>query len=184
MPETARRPTLRAYTHGNAYFWTGITIGITVLIVSAIFGGYAANLKDSVAALDGKLDASEKARNRDQEQKLAAASKQSKVLRQLFANKSYWSQALASMERMTQSSVAFTQLSASLTKGVITFSGTADSYATVARQLAAFVDGTGIKDATLKSVRARTAGGVEFDGELQIDNKQLVLHTPTPTPSK
>lgn len=174
MPETQRRPTLASYTSGNNYFWLGIALGAIVLIVGAIFGSYTANLKDEIATLDGKLDASEQSRNKDQERILIDAQKQSRLMQQLLSSKLYWSQALASMEQMLQSSVELTRLDASSEKGTIGFNAVTDSYASVARQLRAFADGTGINDITVNTVTANAQGRVEFDGELKIDTTKLL----------
>lgn len=186
MPETARRPTLGSYTSGNGYFWTGVTFAIVVIVLYAILSGYTASLNDQVASLDGQLDQSEKSRDKQVEQLLMDAQKQSSVMRSLLSGKIYWSQALSTMEQMTQSSVTFTRLVGSVTDGTIKFSATAPDYATVARQIAAFSSGPGIRDVSIDSVKTDVAtGDVVFDGALLIDtramlNKQVVKTTPTP----
>lgn len=185
MPETQRRPTLRSYTSGNGLFWAGVAVGVGVLIVASIMGSYAASLRDDIAAIDGKLDTLEKSRNKEHETALVAASKQSKVLRSLVSGKAYWSQALAAMERMTQSSVSFKNMQATAKEGIIKFSGTGLGYATVAKQLRAFVDGTGVKDAVMSNVKALPDGTIEFSGQLTIDTAALLRRaqaSPTPTP--
>ena len=188
LPETERRPTLSSYTSGNGYFWTGISIGIGVIIIGAILGGYAANLNDKIATLDGQLDQNERSRDRTNEQTLLDAQRQAKLMRSLLNSKVYWSQALNQMDRMMQSSVTLTRLEGSATKGVIDFSATAPDYASVARQLAAFTAGTGISDIMVNSVKTDPSGLVEFDGKLTIDtaallNKKQAKTTPTPIPS-
>ena len=174
LPETERRPTLSSYTSGNTYFWTGIVIGIAVLVGFAILNGYSSNLNDQIGKLDGQLDQSEAQRNKTQEQALVDAQSQSRTMKTVLGSKTYWTQALAQMERMMQTSVTLTVLDASATKGTIKFSATADSYAAVARQLASFSAATGINDVTLGTVKSSPAG-VEFQGELTIDPKLLIL---------
>lgn len=182
LPETARRPTLASYTSGNAYFYFAVALAAAVLVISAIFNSYSANLNDQIAKLDGRLDQTEAQRNRDEEQGLISAAKQSRLMRQLLGGKIYWSQALTRMEQMTQSGVQLENLSASATKGTIGFRALADGYASVARQLAAFVSGTGITDISLKSVKAAPQGGVEFDGELKIDTRAMLNKSPAKKP--
>lgn len=174
LPETQRRPTLASYTSGNGYFWFGVVLGAFVLVAGAILGGYAANLEDRIAALDGQLTATEEARNKEQERILLDVQKQSRIMRQLLAAKLYWSQAFAGIEQMTQSSVRLTRLDGSASKGTIGFRAVADNYAAVARQLKAFTDGTGVNDLSVKTIKAAPQGGVEFDGELLIDVKKLL----------
>lgn len=179
LPETQRRPTLGSYTSGNGIFWLGIGIGVAVLVVSAIFSSYATNLESRIDELDGQLQATEDARNKEQEKALLDAQKQSRTMRTLLAGKIYWTQALRNMEQMMQSSVSLVSMEASATKGVIAFRATADSYASVAKQLKAFVQGTGVTDISVKSVQTNTDGTVDFDGELIIDTKAM-LNKPIP----
>jgi hypothetical protein len=177
LPETQRRPTLASYTSGNSYFWFGVTVGAIVLVVSAIFSGYAANLQARIDELDGRIEATEQARNKDQEKTLLDAQKQSRSMRTLLASKIYWSQALERMEQMARTPVVLTSLNASVAKGLIAYRATADSYASVARQLRAFVEGTGISDITVQSITTEPNGSVEFTGELTIDAKTMLYKT-------
>lgn len=174
MPETQRPQTLRSYTRGNRYFWTGMGIALFVVIVGAVLSSYAASIQDEIGVLDGQLDQLEKTRNKDQETMLLDAARQSKVMRTLLTGKLYWTQALAQMERMAQTSVRLTSLQGSAAKGTITFHGVADNYAAVARQVAGFVAATGVNDVSVNSVRSTAQGTVEFDGELQINTKELL----------
>lgn len=172
MPETERRPTLASYTSGNTYFWTGIAIGVFVLVVFAILNQYGANLTGQIAKLDGQLDQTEAQRNKTQEQTLLDAQQQSRTMKTVLSSKAYWTQALTAMEQMMQSSVTLTTLDASATKGTIGFSATADTYTSVAKQLAAFAAGTGINDVSVSSVKS-SQGRIEFQGVLTIDPKLL-----------
>lgn len=174
MPESQRRPTLRSYTSGNTYFYGAVTVGIIVLVVSAIMSSYRANLTDRINALDGQMVAGDSARNKENEQELIAASQQSKVMKRLLANKSYWSQALQRMQQMMQTSVKLTRMDATAEKGTIAFQATADSYASVARQLAAFSAAIGVNDITVNTIKATTRGTVEFNGTLLIDTKTML----------
>jgi len=174
LPETQRRPTLASYTSGNSYFYAAVTLGIVFLIVGAIIGGYKANLKEQINVLDGKMDTLEKSRVKAQETELIDASKQSRVMKDLLTNKIYWSQALERMQQIMQASVTLTQMEATVAKGVISFRAKTDSYASVARQIAAFVAATGVKDIAVKTIKATAQGGVEFDGEILIDTASML----------
>jgi len=174
LPETQRRPTLASYTSGNTYFYTGVAIGIAIIIIGAILGSYKANLKDSIASLDGQLQATEDSRDKDQETTLLNVAKQSKITKSLLANKLYWSQALGYVEQMTQSQVRLISMDADASKGTIGFHATADTYASVARQLAAFVAGTGVDDMAINSMQTTPQGVVEFSGTLQINTKTML----------
>ena len=174
MPETERRPTLSSYTSGNAYFYAAVVLGAVILVIGAILAGYKANLKDQIDVIDGQMSVSESERNKQQEQELIDASKQSRIMKELLSNKLYWSQALERMEQMMQSAVTLTQMDATATKGTISFKATTDSYASVARQLAAFIAATGVNDISINTIKATSQGTVEFDGDLLIDTKSML----------
>lgn len=178
LPDTQRRPTLASYTSGNGYFYAGVAIGIAVIVLGAVFSGYKANLNDRISSLDGQLDQTEQSRNKENEQTLIAAQKQARIMRTLLGSKIYWSQALGYMEQMMQSGVQLTRMNASAAKGTIGFQATTSSYAAVARQLAAFVAGTGVQDITVKSIRSTPQGTIEFDGEMKIDPKVMLNKAP------
>ena len=63
---------------------------------------------------------------------------------------------------------------AAVAKGLISFTATTDSYASVARQLAAFVAATGVKDITVNSIKS-VPQGVEFSGDLIIDKATMLM---------
>ena len=176
LPETQRRPTLASYTSGNRYFWTGVTMGIVIVVVTAILSSYAANLEDSIASLDGQLRQTEEQRDRALERDMVNAQQQIKVVGTLLEGKRYWTRALDLMERMLRSSVRLDRMEATAADDTITFHAVADSYATVARQLRAFIDGAGVTDISVNSVRT-TPGGVEFDGVVTIDTQSVLLQT-------
>lgn len=177
MPETPRRPTLSSYTSGNRYFWTGVAMGIVIVVVTAILSSYAANLEDRIATLDGQLRQTEQGRNRDTERAMVSAQQQVQVVGTLLEGKRYWTQALDLMERMLRSSVRLDRMEATAADDSITFHAFADSYATVARQLRAFIDGEGVTDISINSVRT-SPGGVEFDGVVTIDSSNVLLRLP------
>lgn len=183
LPETQRRPTLRSYTSGNALFYAAVVIGIGTFVVSAILGGYKKNLQGKLDTIEAQLDASEANRDRDQEKELVAVAKQSSIMKQLLNSKLYWTQALSRMEQMAQSSVTLTAMQADATKSTITFRATADSYASVARQIAAFTAATGIDDIAINSIKSTPSGRIEFNGVLSINAKSMLtkpIATPTP----
>ena len=173
MPENQRRPSLRSYTSGNTYFYFAVFLGAVILVVSATLNGYVANLRSQIDTLDGQMLTSEQGRNKDQEKQFLAASKQSQILKQLLAGKLYWSQALDNVQQLMQSSVTLTSLNADADKGVISFQGTANSYADVARQIASFVAATGVQDIAVKNIKS-TPQGVQFSCDLTIDTKAML----------
>lgn len=188
LPESERRPTLRSYTSGNTYFYLAIGIGVFVLVAFAVLGGYKRNLSDQIDVVTTKIVAGEKSRNIAQEKELIVAAKQSKMINELLDSKIFWTMALTRIEQMIQSSVKFSALDANLAKGIISFVAFADSYPSVARQLAAFSATTGIKDFTIGKIETLASGEIKFSGDLIIDSialfeREKPRSTPSPQPS-
>jgi hypothetical protein len=175
LPETQRRPTLASYTSGNRYFWAGVTLAAVIVVASAVLSSYGANLRDRVAGLDGSLRQTEQERDRDVERAMLNAKEQMQVVGVLLESKRYWSRALDRMEEMLRFGVRLDRMEANAADGTIKFHAFADSYATVARQLRAFIDGSGVTDIEISSVRTTPDGGVEFDGTLTLDAKTVLL---------
>lgn len=175
LPESERRPTLSSYTSGNTYFYSAIVIGILILVASAILGGYKRSLRDQITEKVALITVGDKARNLEQEKALITASKQSKVMKQLLESKLYWSQALARLEQMTQSSIKFMSLNAKVEKGTIEFKASADSYTSIAKQLAAFAAAAGVKDFSIGKIESTSQGVIEFSGDLTIDTKEFLM---------
>ncbi|MBP6886178.1 MAG: hypothetical protein KBC02_02970 [Candidatus Pacebacteria bacterium] len=181
LPESERRPTLSSYTSGNSYFYAALVTLILALVATAILATYKKSLTDAIDDVRSKIVAGDESRNRKQEQELIAASKQSKIMSQLLESKLYWSQALTKLEKMTQTSVQYSSINANAEKGTIDFKASADSYTTVARQLASFTNSADIKDFTLGKLEATTSGQIEFTGQLLIDTKEMLLKKNVPT---
>ena len=184
LPDTERRPTLSTYTSGNTFFYIAVVVGAFILVASATLSTYKANLREKIDAVRAQIVTQDNARNREQEKTLIAASKQSKILSDLVSNKLYWSQALAYIEQMTQSSVKFINFDAQVAKGTISFKATTSNYTIVAQQLALFAKGVGISDFSIGKIESTAKGTIEFSGELNIDTKTLLMKAkPTPSPS-
>lgn len=183
LPGTQQRAnSVSSYTTGNGYFWTGIVLGLIVLVVGAILGGYARSRQDALNVLDGDFSVLEQKRDKVHEKVLIDAQQQSSTITQLLDNKVYWSQAFNRIESLLQSSVKLTQLTADADKSSIVFSATAANYTAVSRQIAAFVSATGISDITVNSVATQQNGEVLFNGEISLDSS-LLAPSPTSTPT-
>jgi hypothetical protein len=169
LPENQRRVTLASYTTGNTTFYVGVVLIVAMGIAAAVLRSYAASVEDDIGRLDGKLEATEQSRSRAHEAELLEVGQQSKLFSSLLTSKLYWTQALGTIEKFTQSSVKIKQIEASATKGTITFFGVTDNLVSVSRQLASFQAAKGTKDVLIKSIKFMPDGTVEFSGEIQVD---------------
>jgi hypothetical protein len=96
---------------------------------------------------------------------------------QLLTRHLYWSEAFGLIETLMQSEVRILTLSAAAADGLIEYTAAGTSYAAVARQLSSFVSGDGVSDARLMSAEASATGGIEFNGEIEIDVNAVLRRT-------
>jgi hypothetical protein len=161
----------------------GIALGILVLVLNIIMSAYATNLNEQIAAANGQLRTQEDRRDKDAEEQLKSAQKQSKLMNQLLRNHVYWSEAFDLIEGLMQSNILLTNLSAQVADGTIAFSARGPNYAAVARQVASFNVGDGITDVELGQVKAIPEGGVEFGGDITINVNEVVKRSAVPAAS-
>jgi hypothetical protein len=169
LPENQRRVTLSSYTSGNTMFYVGVGLIVAVSVAGAVCKSYGASIEDDIARLDGKLEETEQHRNKENEATLLAVAQQSKLFDILLTDKFYWTQALSTIEKFTQSSVRIKQLEASATKETVSFTAVTDNLASVARQLASFEAAKGTTDVVISSIKSTPEGTIEFSGEIHID---------------
>ncbi|HXV26805.1 MAG TPA: hypothetical protein VD862_02180 [Candidatus Paceibacterota bacterium] len=182
MPET-RQQAVRRAVKGNTMVYGGIAIGVLVLVINIILSAYATNLNEQIASLDGQLRTQEQSRDRDEERRLQAIQKQSRLMGQLLSNHLYWSRAFETIEGLMQSGVTMQSIAADVSDGTVQFGAAAGSYGVIAQQLASFLAGQGVKDVLLTGASADPSSGIEFDGEIIIDTTAVLKITPTPRPS-
>jgi hypothetical protein len=171
---------MRRSVAGNTWIYWGLGIVAGVLVVNIIFASYIQNLTERIAAQDGVLRTQEESRDKDTEKELTAAQKQSKLMAQLLANHLYWSQAFALIGDLMQSGVQFTGLAAEAEEGTIEFIATAPSYTSIARQIASFTAGDGVRDIEVSNVKLE--GGIaEFTGIITIEMGEVIRSQRTET---
>jgi len=176
LPQT-KRQTRRRSAAENKYIYWGVALGVVVLVSNIILSAYATNLSERLATANGQLRLQEDERNKEHEDLLASVNQQSKQMGQLLTRHLYWSEAFGLIETLMQSEVRILTLSAAAADGLIEYTAAGTSYAAVARQLSSFVSGDGVSDARLMSAEASATGGIEFNGEIEIDVNAVLRRT-------
>ncbi|OGN28803.1 MAG: hypothetical protein A3A33_03415 [Candidatus Yanofskybacteria bacterium RIFCSPLOWO2_01_FULL_49_25] len=141
---------------------------VAIVCVLALGGAYwyffntAQEALDNIQAIDAELVSIQKGRDKITETKLLNLQKQLTTIGALLSNHILWSGELKKVNQLIQPRVVFQSVSADVTNRTYQFAANADSYTTVARQVAAFYGSPDITDVVLSSVTSRTNGGVDF----------------------
>ncbi len=168
LPETRKRIDIKIPGENRL-----ISIGISLLVIVAVlYGGlwwYSESLTTQIGDADTQILALEKQRNKEAEQNLITLSKQIGITNQILNKHTYWSAGLSRIESALQSNVQFKSFSAILNEENFNVRALSDNYATLAKQLAAFVADDSIKDITLNGVNTLTSGKLDFNVKITFD---------------
>jgi Tfp pilus assembly protein PilN len=175
LPENRKRMDVKIPGE-NRMIYIGASLTILVLIIAGGLWLYSNSLATKIANADQQITTLEKQRNnlKEAEQKLVILAKQIGITSQLLKNHIYWSKGLSKIESALQSNVQFKSFSAVLGEQSFRVQAISDNYATLAKQLAAFVADDSIKDLTLDNVNTLTSGKLEFNTKIQFDKAKFL----------
>lgn len=117
---------------------------------------------DSIHDVDDQIAEAYRTRDKSQEEKLLNLAKQLGTTRVLLASHIRWSRDFSAVQALIEPRVTFSTLETDTAKRTYSFHAVADSYATVAHQIAAFYRSEAITDVTLTKVGSVGTGGIEF----------------------
>jgi len=171
FPESAKR--IGPERGSNTYVVLGIVLIAATFVAYVVLGSYQRSLTDTLAVIDGALVNIENQRDESRENKLVDAKRQSELIGRMLSQQTYWSKAFDLVERLMASGISLTTLQASSKQGQVQFTALAPNYASVARQMAAFLSDALLKDVVLTGIRASNAGQLEFSGSLFLTTDAL-----------
>src|SRR6185369_10264509 len=148
LPETRKKIDVKIPGE-NRYITIGVVLIAIVIVVSGVLWWYANRLSSQVAYADNQLVELEKQRDKKSEQSLLTLSKQVAITNQILQQHSYWSTGFSKVEMALQNNIQFKSFSSTLAEESMNIHALADNYATIARQLAAFVSDDAVTDISL-----------------------------------
>ena len=173
LPETRKRIDIKIPGENRL-----ISIGITLLVlVAVLYGGlwwYSESLTTRIGDADTQILALEKQRNKEAEQNLITLSKQIDITNQILNKHAYWSAGLSRIESALQNNVQFKSFSAVSGEEGFQIRALSDTYATLAKQIAAFIADDAIKDITLDGVNTLTSGKLDFNAKITFDKAKFL----------
>lgn len=154
-----------------------ILSSLFLVLIIGLTGGlvfYRRGVIKKLKAIDDELIAIEKSRDKATEEKLIKFKDEIAVTRELLTNHVNWSEAFSRIQSLILPQVQFDSLSVKLDKGEYVFKAFADSYATIARQIAAFYSDGTIVDVNVGKVSTLPGGRIEFFTQLNLDLSKTI----------
>ncbi|TSC91793.1 MAG: hypothetical protein CEN90_257 [Parcubacteria group bacterium Licking1014_17] len=156
-----------------------LVIGFVVLFIVAagyfVLLNYRANLFGRVDELNAKIGDIDKNRDKNKEARLVVVGKQLSNVSKLLDAHISWSQGLEKFSKLLLPQVILGSVDVNSDQKSINFSASADSFVTVARQMAAFYGDSSVKDVVINGVSAQSGGRVEFSAVIKIDAAGFLL---------
>ncbi len=156
-----------------------LILGFIVLaVVAGIYFGllaYNQSLSSKLSSIDGQLADLEKSRDKQLESRLLDLNKQLAVVNPLISSHIFWSEALAKIQSLVEPQLQFKSIDADVLSKKIVITALADSYTTVARQIASFYTVDSITDVVLNTVKSQPSGKVELSMQLFFDTNKLLV---------
>lgn len=168
LPSQKRRFGFGSLTGKSMLLFVAIALVAVVVIGYLMVRSMTSSTMASIAGVDAKIVAIHASRKKDQEEVISNLSKQLATTRTLLQAHIQWSKELELVQKLIEPRVRFTSLQADPKKRTYQFHATADSYATVARQVAAFYGNPSISDVSLTSVHGAGNGVVEFTMQITL----------------
>ncbi|MFH1769458.1 MAG: hypothetical protein ABH833_02200 [Parcubacteria group bacterium] len=154
-----------------------VSIVVLVIVIAGYFGltMYKASLDDSIAKIDLELQNIEAQRDKEKENRIFIFSEQLDLAGNLLQEHVVWSDAFKTIQDFLQPTVRATSLTADFEEGKMVLNLEADSYTTVAKQIASFYANDAIEDVGVDALKSESTGEVSFNMEIKFDPKTLLI---------
>ncbi len=155
---------------------------VVIFFVLAVYAGsyaYRQSLFAQAQTIDDQLASLEKQRDKEKEKRFIDFQKQLNVVGPLLAAHVNWSEALGKIQRLMEPKVQVNSLHAEVLKQVVSIEGFADSYSTVAKQVAALYNEPAITDIVLNKISSISTGKIKFDMVLKFNTERFLFKQKT-----
>ncbi len=174
LPSQKKHISIRGLFGHSVIFVVGIVLVIVMGIAYTILKVETSNTMSDIADVDLQIQAIYKKRDKKSEDTITALVKQLSTTESLLTTHKYWSQGLLVLQGMIEPRVRLTTLAADSVLHTYTFQAQADSFATVAQQVAAFYANDAVTDLKLTKVGTGGAGLVDFGIQLTVKPETFV----------
>ena len=162
----------------NKSMLTAIVLFIC-LIISYVVGLLIQNsIAKDISEIDANIAVIHQARNKEEEEKLKNFKAQLVTMGALMKDHIAWSGGFANLQKLILPQITFSGLKADSKKRTVSFVATADSYTTVAKQVASFYGTDMISDVRFSRVGMSQRGGIDFDMEVTFKPDVFLFYHP------
>lgn len=145
---------------GLCFLALGIAYGVASYLISAT--------QKDITSLEAQIGGLYDGRDRAMEQELVTLQKQLAMTEKLLGAHVRWSSMIMSITRSILPNVRLVSFTTNATQRTYSFSAVADSYTTVARQIAALYATEAVREVSVGKVTRGTAGNIEFSVDLTL----------------
>lgn len=173
LPETKKKIEFSAPGQSKLMIFAAVFFGLLL----AGYGGliyYNGLVLREIDKVNAALDQVEKSRIRKDEDKLLKLKNDLTIVQPLLENHVYWSAAFERVQKLVQPAVQFNSLTVKLDRNEYAFKAITGSYATIAKQIAAFYTDDAITDVAVGKITSLPNGRLEFDTQLILNTEKIL----------
>lgn len=155
---------------------TFVAVGFVVLILLLYLGLliYQKSIERSAKVVDQDITNLDSSRDKQGEQKLLDFKKQAAGIAPILDSRFISSKALTRLQKLAEPRVQFSTLNADLNKSQFSITGVADSYASVAKQVASFYKDPNIGNILVNKLGSLPTGKIEFTMTIDVDQVKFL----------
>lgn len=135
---------------------------IFMVVALVVLYMYRQSLNDSLVQVESQLAQLEEGRDAETEARILALNQQLRTTGTILNNHVRWSEVFQGIANLILPRVQFTALSADFSRKEYRFEASADSFSTVAQQIAAFSNEESIAEVALEDTESKLDGRVNF----------------------
>lgn len=181
LPAEKKKFDIVSFVKKNPFMVAGVFLLVLVGVVYMVLMIMVGNLSDEIVSIDGKLAAIHNARKKDDEQKLLNFDKQIQTLQSIVDKHVVWTTAFKTLQSLVLPEVTFKTLDADASRRILTIQASADSYTTVAKQIASFYNSPSVVNVAVSKIGVVGTGGIEFNAEITFKSDQFMRLSASPT---
>ena len=159
----------------NTYFLISIIAIVVAVIAWCGLWFWNGRIEKSIGSMKSQISSFDSSRDTETESKIISFNNQLNSAQTLLDDHVVLSRALSKFYSFIQPKVQLNKLDISVEQKVISISGIADSYVTVAKQLVSFELYDAVESIGIGTISEESDGNVSFDMTINLDQTKLLL---------
>src|SRR3989344_6441513 len=175
LPESRRKLDISIPGENRPFYYGGAVL----LLVLLIFGAlklYTSSLTGRLAEMENEINAIETQRDTKFEKEALLLNKQFSLVGDLLQKHLIWSNVLIGLQNLTEPQSQLKSVLGDATEGKMEITGSAATFTTVAKQIAALLSHEGVVDVSLNKVSTFSGGVLEYSVKVIFDKNKFLLN--------